>query len=118
MGTSNRGCILRKVVSKEVTAGGRFDFFLDSDSHKRYSYKKSLYQTQKPSLEAISMEQSSATTVINTTYKFPRANLWRDLPLHTKKSQSVKHFKKHIKVWNFICNCRLCKSFVVNSGYI
>ena len=28
--TSHRGCILRKVVSKEVTAGGRFDFFLDS----------------------------------------------------------------------------------------
>ena len=30
--TSHRGCILRKVVSKEVTAGGRFDFFLDSAS--------------------------------------------------------------------------------------
>ena len=29
--TSHRGCILRKAVSKEVTAGGRFDFFLDSD---------------------------------------------------------------------------------------
>ena len=29
--TSHRGCILRKVVNIEVTAGGRFDFFLDSD---------------------------------------------------------------------------------------
>ena len=28
--TSHRGCIMRKVESKEVTAGGRFDFFLDS----------------------------------------------------------------------------------------
>ena len=28
--TSNRGCIMRKDVSKEVTAGGRFAFFLDS----------------------------------------------------------------------------------------
>ena len=28
--TSHRGCIMRKVVSKEITAGGRFDFFLDS----------------------------------------------------------------------------------------
>ena len=27
-------------------------------------------------------------------------------------------FKKHIKVWNFICNCRLCKSFVVNGLYL
>ena len=25
--TSHQGCIMRKVVSKEVTAGGRFDFF-------------------------------------------------------------------------------------------
>ena len=28
--TSHRGCIMRKVTSKEVTAGGSFDFFLDS----------------------------------------------------------------------------------------
>ena len=29
--TSHQGCIMRKVVSKEVTAGGRLDFFLDSE---------------------------------------------------------------------------------------
>ena len=28
---------MRKVVSKEVTAGGRFDFFLDSGNAIRYS---------------------------------------------------------------------------------
>ena len=28
--TSHRGCIMRKVVGKAFTAGGRFDFFLDS----------------------------------------------------------------------------------------
>ena len=28
--TSHRCCIMRKVIHKEVTAGGRFDFFLDS----------------------------------------------------------------------------------------
>ena len=46
------------------------------------------------------------------TISFLGQNLWRDLPLHVKKSQSVKHFKKHIKGWNFICNCRLCKSLL------
>ena len=30
METSHQGCIMRKVISKEVTAGGRFDLFLDS----------------------------------------------------------------------------------------
>ena len=29
--TSHRGCIMRKAMSKEVGAGGRFDIFLDSD---------------------------------------------------------------------------------------
>ena len=28
--TSHQFCIMRKVISKKVTAGGRFDFFLDS----------------------------------------------------------------------------------------
>ena len=28
--TSHRGCIMRKIVLEEVTAGGRFHFFLDS----------------------------------------------------------------------------------------
>ena len=28
--TSHQGCIIQKVVSKAVTAGGRFDFFLES----------------------------------------------------------------------------------------
>ena len=28
--TSHRGCLMGKVVSKSVTAGGRFEFFLDS----------------------------------------------------------------------------------------
>ena len=28
--TSHRGCLMRTAVSKVVTAGGSFDFFLDS----------------------------------------------------------------------------------------
>ena len=32
--TSHRGCF----ISKEVTAGGRFNFFLDSDSKPRFSF--------------------------------------------------------------------------------
>ena len=30
--TSHQSCIMRKVVSKEVTAGGRFDFFWTLDN--------------------------------------------------------------------------------------
>ena len=49
---------------------------------------------------------------------FLAQNLWRDLQLHVKESLTVKHFKKGIKFWNFTCNCRLCKSHIVNLGYI
>ena len=41
-------------------------------------------------------------------------NLWRDLPLRIKESLTVKNFKKDIKFWNFTCNCRFCKSYIVN----
>ena len=39
--TSRRGCIMRKVVSKQVTAGGRFDFFLDSKLFITLEYSNS-----------------------------------------------------------------------------
>ena len=52
------------------------------------------------------------------TVSFLGQNLWRDLPLHIKESRSVQYFKKEIKFWNFSCNCRLCKDFIVNLGYI
>ena len=32
--TSNRCCIVRMVIRKEVTTGGRFNFFLDSGPYK------------------------------------------------------------------------------------
>ena len=34
-------------------------------------------------------------------------NMWQSLPLHTTKSQSLKHLKVDIRVWSFTCNCRL-----------
>ena len=83
------------------------EIFVEREIHYNLGVMNSVY-TRKPRTTAYGLE----------TISFIGQNLWRDLPLHIKKSQSVKHFKKHIKVWNFICNCRLCKSFVVNLGYI
>ena len=36
--TSRQCCVLRKVICKEVTAGGRFNFFLDSALASRNGY--------------------------------------------------------------------------------
>ncbi len=33
--------------------------------------------------------------------------LWRELPLHTKNSQTLQIFKTAMKNWNFTCNLQL-----------
>ena len=81
------------------------EIFIEREIHYNLRVTNSVY-ARKPSTNAYGIET-----------KFPRAKSL-DLPLHIKKSQSVKRFKRHTKGWNFICNYRLCRSFVVNLGYI
>ena len=83
------------------------EIFVEREIHYNLRIMNSVY-ARKPRTSTFGLEGIS----------FLGQNLWQDLPLHIKKSQSVKRFKKHIKVWNFICNCRLCKSVVVNIGCI
>ena len=83
------------------------EIFVEREIHYNIRVMNSVY-ARKPKTTAYGLE----------TISFLGQNLWRDLPLHIKKSQFLKRFKKHIKVWNFIRNCRLRKSFVVNVGYI
>ena len=83
------------------------EIFVEREIHYNLRVFNSVYAC-KPRTTAYGLE----------TVSFLGQNPWRDLPLHIKKSQSVKRFKKYIEVWNFICNCRLCKNFVVSLGYI
>ena len=83
------------------------EIFLEREVHYNLRVVNSVY-ARKPRTTTYGLE----------TVSFLGQNLWRDLLLRIKNSQYVKRFKKHIKVWNFICSCRLCKSFVVNLGYI
>ena len=63
------------------------EIFVDREMHYNLRVMNSVY-ARKPRTTAYGLE----------TVSFLGQNLWRDLPLHTKKSQSVKRFKKHIKV--------------------
>ena len=69
--------------------------FVEREMHCNLRVMNSIY-VRKPRTETYGLEN------IN----FLGENLWRDITLHIKKSQSVKRFEKHIKVWNFISNCR------------
>ena len=58
-----------------------------NDIHYNLRVMNSVY-ARKPRTTAYGLE----------TISFLGQNLWQDLPLHIKKSQSVKHFKTYIKV--------------------
>ena len=80
---------------------------MEREIHYNLRVANNIY-TNKPRTTAYGLENVS----------FLGQNLWRDLPLHIKESLTVKHFKKDIKFWNFTCNCRFCKSYIVNLGYM
>ena len=83
------------------------EIFVEREIHYNLRVMNSVY-ARKPRTTIYGLESIS----------FLGQNLWREFPWHIKKSQSVKRFKRRIEVWNFICNCRLCKSFIVNLSYI
>ena len=50
--------------------------------------------------------------------RFLGAKIWRTLPSSLKESQTLSSFKRGIKNHQFDCNCRLCKRFVENLGFL
>ena len=83
------------------------EIFLEREIHYNLRVANNIY-ANKPRTKANRLENVS----------FLGHKLWRDLPLHIKESLTVQYFKKDIKFWNFTCNCRLCKSYIVNLGFI
>ena len=83
------------------------EIFLEREIHYNLRVNNNVY-AHKPRTSAYGLEKVS----------FLGQNVCRDLPFHIKESLTVKHFKKEIKFWNFTCNCRLYKSYIVNLGYI
>ena len=70
--TSHQCCIMRKVICKEVVAGGMFDFFLDSvhvtwlPSFKALKMQKQLAKYTFPAIsEDLSFKMSQGTPLAN-----------------------------------------------------
>ena len=48
-----------------------------------------------------------------------RAKLWDIQPENIKKTESLQEFKNKIKYWTPLnCPCKLCKTYIVNIGYV
>ena len=50
--------------------------------------------------------------------RFLEAKIWSTMPSSLKESQTLNSFKRGIKNHQFDCNCRLCKRFVENLGFL
>ena len=61
------------------------EFFAESDIHYKLRVASNIY-AQRPTTTAYGLE----------TVSFLGRNLWRDLPLHIKESQSVPYFRRKL----------------------
>ena len=52
------------------------------------------------------------------TVRFVGQKLWQNLPKEIKESQTLEIFKRNIKAIPLNCSCKLCKSFIVNLGFL
>ena len=53
------------------------------------------------------------------TIRYTGHKLWQSLPLEIKESRTLTEFKRKIKKHHFShCNCRLCKTYVNNLGFL
>ena len=50
--------------------------------------------------------------------RFLGAKIWRTMPSSLKESQTLNSFKTGVESHQFDCNCRFCKRFVENLGFL
>ena len=75
------------------------------------------YDLRNPRILA-SKHKSTIKYGINTiVFKGPQ--IWQNIPLEIRNSESLSLFKSNIKqMQNLPCRCKICRSFIVNLGYI
>ena len=53
------------------------------------------------------------------TISFRAPKIWGSVPQDIKNSKSLNEFKFKIKMWKPVgCNCRICKTYITNLGFI
>ena len=52
------------------------------------------------------------------TVRLVGQKLWQTLPKEIEESQTLEIFKRNIKAIPLHCSCKVCKSFIVNLGFL
>ena len=69
--------------------------------------------------EKLQLPKAKTTGLGIDTVRFVGGRVWETLPTELKTSSSLKIFKRHIKSHKCdACNCRLCKKFYPNLGFL
>ena len=66
----------------------------------------------------ICLPKVKTTRFATETVRFLGQKLWRTLPAGLKESEFLSMFQRKIKIYTVSCDCRLCKHYVENLGYI
>ena len=83
-----------------------------------------LFQFHKNSYDLRNFQQLARSTKKSTkmgleTISYRGPQLWNLVPQEIKESASFLIFKDKIKKWNCTnCPCRLCRTFLVNVGFM
>ena len=65
------------------------------------------------------LRQARTTRYGLETISFQGCRLWQALPNDMKQSDTLSSFKRKIKTWKGEeCNCRLCRLFVAQVGFL
>ena len=53
------------------------------------------------------------------TVRYRGQHIWHTLPQEIKDANSVQQFKNRIKFWKHVdCDCRLCKQYIPQLGFL
>ena len=75
------------------------------------------YDLRNPRILA-SKHKSTIKNGINTI-AFKGAQIWQNIPLKIRNSESLSLFKANIKqIQSLPCRCKICRTFIANLGYI
>ena len=69
--------------------------------------------------DGLLVPRANTTAHGTETIQYVGSRLWQTLPSETRESRALEIFKDRIKNWKADkCNCKLCKTFIANLGYI
>ena len=78
---------------------------------------QNIFRTIEPAYSLRRDIQTQRYGIESLTYLGPK--IWSQVPSETKESHSLAVFKNKINNWRpKLCPCKLCKTYVVNLGYL